>query len=354
MSKVELEGSQINILLNLAFLEGKSSFTIRSPVLDIDLFEIELKRRTWTCESCLDEDEFHQKVEEAKSRAPESVRNEIPGYDALAKAIISTGVFDAEEFGEDFMHAIGKMKGNPGKYSVCIDTNVLYNRFVTSILDPYLKENLAYYPKFVISNLMKNEIEEKMNRRYNKKETEQLAELGGDIYHELENQYKLESRKAKLAHSELHHMENEVRPEAHGEEKFLKDNEQRDLRILREYEESGESTGKRPLVFGFEASFKHKEEDKELEFIHLDHPENLLDVKVGHQGAHKIIRYISQLYGVIQLKGLGCRALGMWEDMDEIDFERGRIRFVFEESSSLYEELDSCAGLSTAIREAMS
>ncbi len=353
MSKIELEDTQINILLNLAFLKGKGSLTIRSPVLDIDLFEIELKRRNWNCVPCTDEDDLNRSVRKVKRRTPANIRKEIPGYDALAKAMIATGAFDAEDFGEKFIHAMARMKGNQGTYSVCVDTNVLYNRFVSSVLDPYIQENLAYYPKFVVSNLMESEIEEKMNYRYTRKETKQLADPGGEIYDDFKDQYKLESRKAKLAHSELHRVENEVRPEEYGEEEFLDDNEKRDFRILREYEESKEKTGKKPLVFSFEKSFKYKAENKKVDFVLLEYPEDLLDVKLGHEMIYKLIRYITQLFGVVQLKGLGCRALGIWEGMDEIDFEKGRIRFVFEENSSLYEELNRCSELSTAIRETM-
>jgi len=353
LSKVELEDTQINLLLNLAFLKGKRSFKIRSPLINTDLFEVTLNRRAWSCRSCIEEEELHQNVGEVKSKLPKKVGEEIPGYDAIAKVIISSGTFDAEDFGDDFANAVRLMKGKPGKYFVCLDTNVLYNRFVSSVFDPYLQENLEYYPKFMISNLMRNEIEKKMNHRYNEKEVEHLVDIGGEICEELKNQYTLGSRKAKFAHSELHWIETEVRPGEYGEEKFLEDNEMRDIRILREYEEAGKKIGKRPLVFGFENSFKYKAEDKELEYIHLKYPENVLDIEVGHEDLYRLIRYLTQLYGVIQLKGLGCRALGVWENMDEIDYESGRIKFVFEGKTSLYEELSRCEELSTAIREAM-
>ena len=352
MSRVELEDSQINILLNLAYLNGKEDITISSPLLNTDLFRIKLSRRDWNCKPSINRDRFRDRVDRVRRRVPEYLEDEIPGYDSLRNVIVSTGAFEAWEFGEDYLSGINKIKSNIGGYTICPDTNVLYNRFVSSTIHPHIvKDGFVHPPEFVISNMVEDEIRKKMNKRYGKKEIEDLVELGGPVYEELYQQYKLKSRKAKLALSELNFIDNELRMIYHGDEEFIDDNEERDSRIIKEYEDSFKETKKKPMIFSFEYSFKDKCQNHH--FIFLRYPENLFSVNIGHNRLYKLIRYLSQVFGVIQLKGLGCKILGVWNGMNEIDLEKGKVTLIFDDESFIVDDLRECVEISTAVHENM-
>ncbi|MFW6195980.1 MAG: hypothetical protein ACOC5D_01465, partial [Thermoplasmatota archaeon] len=146
MSEIELVDSQINILLNMCYLEGKREFSVYSPMLGTDLFDIKLKRREWTCKPSHSRERFKDKIESARKKAPAYLEDEIPGYDSLRNVILAAGAFEDWEFGDDFLHILSRLKGNIGKYSICLDTNVLYNRFASSVLSPEFDERGFTHP----------------------------------------------------------------------------------------------------------------------------------------------------------------------------------------------------------------
>ncbi|MFW6305644.1 MAG: hypothetical protein ACOC1V_07690, partial [Candidatus Saliniplasma sp.] len=221
---------------------------------------------------------------------------------------------------------------------------------VSSTIYPHV-DGSFHPPEFVISNMVEGEIRNKMNKRYGKKDIEDLVELGGPVYEELDRQYKLKSRKAKLALSELNFIDDQLRLIYHGDEEFIDDNEERDTRIIKEYEDSFEETKKKPMIFSFEYSFKNR--CQRYPFIFLRYPENMFSVNIGHNRLYKLIRYLTQVYGVIQLKGLGCKILGVWKGMNEIDLEKGRVTSIFADDSSIVDELRDCVEISTAVHESM-
>ena len=140
MSKIDLLDSQINILLNLCYLKDKRNFSVHSPLLDTDIFDIELQRSNWICEPATDLETFKNNVEEARSKLPNHLMDEIPGTDPLRTVLIASGAFDLEHFGEDLLHTIRRLKGNIGNFTLCFDTNVLYKSFVSSTLTAALEE----------------------------------------------------------------------------------------------------------------------------------------------------------------------------------------------------------------------
>jgi len=352
MSRIELEDSQINILLNLAYLNGKREFTINSPLLKTELFRIELNRREWICEPSIDRDRIRDRVEKAKRKLPTYLHDEIPGFDSLRNVMVATGAFDGWEFGTEYLSGIKKIKGHIGGHTICVDTNVLYNRFVSSTMYPHiLEEGLPHPPEFVMSNMVEGEVRKKMNKRYDKKDIEKLVELGGPAYQGLDRQYRLKSRRAKLALSELNFIDNQLRMIYHGDEEFIDDNEERDIRIVKEYEDSYNETRKKPLIFGFEYSFKNK--CSNVPFVFLRYPKDLFDVKIDHNRLSRLILYMAQVYGVIQLKGLGCQFLGVWKGMTDSDFEKGRVTALFDDGSGMVDELRDCVDISTAVKQSM-
>lgn len=352
MSRIELEDTQINILLNLAYLNGKREFTINSPLLKAELFRVELNRRGWTCTPSVDRDRIRDLEEKAKRKLPTYLHDEIPGFDSLRNVMVATGAFDGWEFGEEYLSGIKKIKAQIDKNTICVDTNVLYNRFVSSTMYPHmLEENLRHPPEFVVSRMVEGEVRNKMNRRYDKKDMEYLADLGGPVYRELKGQYRLISRRAKLALSELEHMNNEYRMISHGNEEFVDDNDERDKLIIREYEDSYNETRKRPLIFGFEYSFKSK--CTNVPFVFLRYPKDLFDVKIDHNHLYKLLLYTAQVYGVIQLKGLGCQFLGVWGGVTDSDFEKGRVTALFDDQTNFVHDLRDCVEISTAVNNRM-
>lgn len=306
---IELVDEQLNILLNTMHLDGERRFSVRSPILDADLFDVELGRREWKCVPSHDKDEFKDVVAAAKGEVDAAVVDEIPGYDALRNVVVASGASDDWQFGSDLLHALKKIQGNPGKYSICLDTNVLYNRFVSSVLCDKLGRDV----EIVLSNMVVEEVREKANERYDR----------GWFDEGLEGQYTLDSREAKIAMSELDFIDEEMRTVHHGDEDFVYDNEVRDMRIVEEYEDSVESVGKKAMLFGFEKDFVDKVDDYDVDFVALEYPSDVFGVEVGCDGLSGLLRYCAQVFGVVEVGG--NRVCGVWDGMTDEEFKEGKV-----------------------------
>jgi len=353
LSKIDLIDSQINILLNLWYLKDKRNFSVHSPLLDTDIFDVELKRSNWTCEPATDLETFKNKVEEARSKVPDHLRDEIPGTDSLRTVVIAAGAFELDYFGDEFLHAIKRLKGNIGKYALCFDTNVLYKGFVSSTLTTALEEEgLSESAEVILSNMVSNEIREKYNQRYKKKEVDKLAEIGGDKFQDFDEQYKLISRKAKIAHREMNHIDRKMTSIFHGDEDYIDDNEERDLCIIKEYEDSRSETKKKPLLIGFEKDFPEKVEDFDIDFVLLEQPDPS-QASINHRNLFRLLRYTAQVFGYIRLKGAGVGLQGIWKGMHDDEFNTGRVKATFDEHGDVSKELQKAVKVSSAVRKAI-
>jgi len=353
LSKIELVDSQINILLNLCYLKEKRDFSVYSPLLDTDIFDVELNRSKWNCETATDLETFKSKVEEGRNKLPNHLMDEIPGTDSLRTVLIAAGAFDLEHFGEDILHTIRKMKGNIGKYSLCFDTNVLYKRFISSTLTTALEEEgLSESMEMILSNMVSSEVRKKYNRRYKEEEIDELAEVGGENFKELDEQYKLVSRKAKLAHAEMDHIDRKMTSIFHGDEDYAKNSEERDLRIIKEYEDSKRETKKKPILLGFEKDFPEKVEDFDVDFVLLEQPDPS-QAGIDHQNLYLLLRYTAQVFGYVKLRGLGCGIHGIWKGMHDDEFNNGKVKVTFDEHGDVSKELQDAVNVSSAVRKAM-
>ncbi len=353
MSKIDLLDSQINILLNLCYLKDKRNFSVHSPLLDTDIFDIELQRSNWICEPATDLETFKNNVEEARSKLPNHLMDEIPGTDPLRTVLIASGAFDLEHFGEDLLHTIRRLKGNIGNFTLCFDTNVLYKSFVSSTLTAALEEEgLSGNMEMILSNMVSNEVREKYNQRYKKEEVDKLAEVGGKKFQDFNEQYKLVSRKAKLAHAEMDYIDRKMTSIFHGDEDYVDDSEVRDLRIIKEYEDSKGETKKKPILLGFEKDFPEKIEDFDVDFVLLEQPDPS-QANINHQNLYLLLRYTAQIFGYVKLKGAGCGLQGIWPSMQDDEFGRGKVKARFDKNSEIDKAIKEAVKVSSSVREVM-
>ncbi len=352
MSEIELTDTQLNAFLNLCYLKGKRNFSLYSPLLDLDLFEIELRREEWSCVPSFTREELRDKIVETRNQVPSHLKDDVPGYDDLRNAMIASGAFGPAEFGDEVANVMKRLKGKTGKYAICLDTNALYNRFVSSVLYPaFEEEDFTHMPEVILSHLVVDEVRNKANRRYG--DVEDLVRVGGGALRDLEGEYKLASRQAKIALTELDFIDEEMRTLYHGDEEFVDDNEERDVRIIKEYEDSREETGKKPLLLGFERDFGRKVMDYDVHFVPLDYPVGLYDAEIGHENLYLLLRYASQVYGSLELRGVDCRLLGVWDGIHDSEFEEGKVKIVFEDEDDLFGELEEEVEISDRLRNSV-
>lgn len=352
MYEIILKDGQINDFLNLAYLEGRISFTVENPFLDMDLLKIMLKREGWTAKLDLDVDEYREKRGEYRNKGFKVAYKEIPQIINLKSIMIMSGVYGPEDF-EDQLEKIKRLLfSSPPNFSVVLDTNVLYNRFISSIFTELLDENekAKHRLKWKLSSLVRKEINRSYNKKYSNNEIQEMKLYGGDVFGNLYNQPFLRNRLSKFASSELRYVVNDLGADVIENNEWVDEKEKRDAFIVEDYETGVSSDNRVPVLLTFDRDIKSTADNYNIKCLPFEYPD-FEEKTIDHHKIADFLTYLIQLNGVIKFNGLGCHALGVWNGMGSDDFYQKKIKLVFENESDLTEKLEDIINVSSKLRK---
>lgn len=351
MYEVVLEEGQLNGLLNLAHLEGKISFSVRSPFLDMDLLEVMLKRDGWKAKLNFDEDEYKEKKNEYKDKGFGIVYKEIPQIISLKSVMIMSGVYEPRDFKDELDKIKRLLFSSPSNFSLVLDTNVLYNGFISSIFMDVLDENerAKHLVKWKMSDLVRKELNRSYNKKYSNREIQEMKLFGDDICGNLYNQPFLRNRLSKFASSEMRYVINDLGADIIENNEWVDEKEKRDALIVEDYEKGVSSDNRVPILLTFDRDIKSTADNYNIKCLPFEYPD-FKNIEIDHHKISGFVTYLIQLNGVLEFNGLGCHALGVWKGMGSDDFYQSKIKLVFESKSRLSEKLDKVLEISSDLR----
>ncbi|PTD94888.1 hypothetical protein C9439_00155 [archaeon SCG-AAA382B04] len=349
MSKIELEKKQINELLNLASVRDVKEIWLEYPLLKTRLFKISLENGSWSCEQIISREKYRQRRQ--KHDFGDIKEREIPLFHDIIGALVAAGAFEPKEYGKELKNALKTISGNPNSFSLAFDTNILYKRFISSTLHPLLQKNphALKDAKWLLSNLVRKETNRKVGRKYRQEEIKAFKERV-NCFGLLNNSPKLKSRRSKLASTELNYLQNRLGIDLVGDKNWSDDKEDRDTLIIEEYHNP--PSERKPIFFTFDHDLKTKAENYGLITANLNTPRPK-DLEIGQEKIHKLIRYLSQLFGVIHLKGLDVDILGVWTGMEPNSYQNGKITCLIDNNNDLTNKLEKTAVLSNKLKSLM-
>ncbi|MFW5953621.1 MAG: hypothetical protein ACOCSJ_05600, partial [Candidatus Natronoplasma sp.] len=150
----------------------------------------------------------------------------------------------------------------------------------------------------------------------------------------------------------MDHIDRKMQSIFHGEEDYADDSEERDLRIIKEYEDSKKETKKKPILLGFEKDFPEKVKDFDVDFVLLEQPDPS-QATINHQNLYLLLRYTAQIFGYVKLRGLGCELQGIWPNMQDDEFVSGKVKASFKKPSDFNKAIKEAVKVSSSIREVM-
>nr|MDO8080267.1 hypothetical protein [Candidatus Freyarchaeota archaeon] len=322
MTEFVIKLENLFLLLNGLYLNGAHRFSVRSLLLNRDLFHVELSnfRRVSKVSKLIPEDIYHQ----LRNRCGEVI-GEIPGYDEYQDIFLASGVHKPDNWDQTREEIVEKLSWDSLKSNkrvfVSFDTNALRRRYYTLISNFIKSENTdrekdkQLKASFVISKGVKAELEH-FDNKYGESDislmfrtlNEKGFSVNREILAQFFNQLKLKDRLCIQGYVEYLKMSNLPNCEEVEGEKT-------DIKILDSLEEFRKKKDVELLVFGQDYSFNLRAIGRKLNLGELKRPINTPEsVEVGWEQIAQLLYTAAITCGAIGIDGGAIKAkiFGIW------------------------------------------
>lgn len=332
------------VLLNELNAVGKSSFHVKYPFYDANLFDFHLDFK-------ITNPVEREGMEELRSEhMPDSefLLNDLPGYNELENTFLSCGLIDYsnwEEFRkwmEDLVSDSKDPRRMPGSLCFAIDTNILYNKLFSDYLP---SKELGFDLKdmdIVVSDVVREEISSRIRYKYRSTNLRKMRRVfhNSHLLDEFLNRNMLSTRKAKLAQQELDTLTRELSaPRVEGGS-LSEDKEARDLEIVKSYRVFSQRCGMNVALITTDQNMADHAKNAGLMYHTLVYPsETYKGGDVDPWACLELFHDLAVKFGVLVLTGTGVILFGEWRGKTSQDYTQERLKLVIDEGASVHDEL---------------
>jgi hypothetical protein len=332
------------VLFNELHSQEKSSFAVKYPFYDVNLFDFSL--------------DFHirnvikkEKLQTIRSEhMPDSnfLISDLPAYRDLESTFLSCGAIDYANWDEfrTWLQRLMEDSGDPrrmaGTLCFAIDTNILYNRFFTGTLPAKDVGFDAEDFEIVISDLVRSELSNRIKYKYR---SGNLAKMRDSFKNrkyldEFANRNMLMTRKAKLAQHELDYFTRELSAHATDQANAPKDKEQTDIEIVKSYKVFGQQCGMNIALITMDQNMADHAKNHGIKYHTLVYPdEEYRGGAISPWCTLQMFHDLAVKFGVLVLGGSGVVMFGEWRGKSSQDYTEGKIKIAVEENSSIHDSL---------------
>ncbi len=332
------------VLFNELHFQGKSSFAVKYPFYDVNLFDFSLDFRIRN----VIRKEKMQTIRSEHMPDSKFLISDLPAYGDLESTFLSCGAQDYanwDEFSKWLSDLVGGSKDPrrmAGTLCFAIDTNILYNRFFTGTVPAKDTGFSAEDVEIVISDLVRTEISNRIKYKYR---SGNLVKMRNSFKNrkyldEFVNRNMLMTRKAKLAQQELDYFTRELSAHAADQTAIPHDKEQMDIEIVKSYKLFGQQCGMNVALITMDQNMADHAKNHALMYHTLVYP------KTEYRGGPispwctlQMFHDLAVKFGVLVLGGTGVVMFGEWRGKTSQDYTDGKVKLVIDENSSIHDRL---------------
>ncbi len=332
------------VLFNELYSRRKDSFHVKYPFYDINLFDFQSDFRIANVVG-------KERLQEIRSEhIPENsfLRDDLPGYQELESSFLSCGLLDYDNWDEfkKWMSDLVADSKDPrrmvGSLSFAIDTSVLYNKLFSAYLPVKdLGFNLDEID-VVISDVVRGEVSSRIKYKYRSSDLQDLKQVFRNrrFLDEFANRNMLGTRKAKLAQKELDTFTRELSaPRVAGGE-VPKDNEERDIEIVRTYKVFSQKCGMNIALITMDQNMADHAKNGRVMYHTLVYPrEAYKGGPIPPWSCLQLFHDLAVKFGVLVLSGIGVVVFGEWRGKTSQDYTKEKLKLLIDENSVIHNEL---------------
>ncbi len=327
---------EIFIILNENYLSRKFEIDIRYPLYNISLFTLNTKNfRVYDIVEKSKIDGIRRKI-----KADEFIKRDLPRYEDIVDAFISSGALDFENqdsIDEEFKLLKKAMQDKTVYIKplfIGIDTNIAYYR----IISRRLKDSF----KYAVSQIVVDEIDARIHTKYSGKMLRSFENLANNsIISEFANASSKEARKAKNAMNEINYMFDTLDSFRTGESTTTMDKEARDREIALQYHNFAKEVEAEVVILTADKDMSFHAQAQGISSIYFKLPHKVWDLNIDPMRIPYLLYDLAVNFGVIQLND--TIILSEWRGKEVEDYLKENLK-IYNVNKELAKDISLCRG----------
>jgi len=324
--ELTLSIAELTAVLNDLYHQGYPCFSLRYPLLDLDLATFDLDAAD-TVVRLTDRAEYQRRFEDLRSWFQEhderyAIR-EIPDYTAYKTSLLQAGLIGYQNLDKVKTELLGTLtrnvlKGHPAAF-VALDTNILRDRFFSTFVAQ--EAELKRKPlSFALTDIIRDELA--FTYKYNERDLSGLLSHPNLTHHrhlveQFWNQNKLKDRLQRLGHLEFIKIQSSMNFHLCGPTQGMDPAASADMRIIQSYQNFA-TTYRHVLLLSRDFDFIAISEGRPgIEPLMAELPRDVLPRgTIGWESLGELIYIWAVVFGCVELVAADNRVLrffGLWK-----------------------------------------
>ncbi|MGQ9587779.1 MAG: hypothetical protein ACUVT7_05290 [Thermoplasmata archaeon] len=355
MKELVVSRRELQILTNAIYRSDKRYVHISYPFYDLELFILDIEKPELT--NIVRPDAFDW-IRSSRKPLDRSVSaDELPSYTDLRNCLLSSGFLDYKNEPEitkkllDLRDEARDPNKRPRPLFVALDTNILYNRFLSRHL-PLIDESSgrsldATDFRYVLSEIVQMEIDTKITHKYSREEVQGLASVMAhpELLKEFSNASGRRERIAKLAFNEMNFLLSELRA-LRIKGTPTKGKERNDIEIAQSYKQWARAGDYDVFLLTADEDMVNHARTSELMTLQLELPFSVPEhARIDPWKVSDLIYDLAVVFGAISLDSENILVLGEWGGKGSSDFmqEHVKLRFANDDKHpAISKQLEIC------------
>jgi len=345
----------LQVLTNAIYRSDKRYVHISYPFYDLELFTLDIEKPELS--NIVRPDAFDWTRSSRKPLDRSVSADELPSYTDLRNCLLSSGFLDYRNEPEitkkllDLRDEARDPNKRPRPLFVALDTNILYNRFLSRHL-PLIDESSgrsldATDFRYVLSEIVQMEIDTKITHKYSREEVQGLASVMAhpELLKEFSNASGRRERTAKLAFNEMNFLLGELRA-LRIKGTPTKGKERNDIEIAQSYKQWARAGDYDVFLLTADEDMVNHARTSELMTLQLELPFLVPEhARINPWKMSDLIYDLAVVFGAISLDSEDILVFGEWAGKGSSDFmhEHVKVRFANGENyPAVSKQLDIC------------
>jgi hypothetical protein len=355
VKELVLSRKELQILTNAINRGDRRYIHVSYPFYGIELFTLDIEKPELT--NIVRPDKFDWTRTEKKPLNRSFNPDELPSFSDLRNCLLSSGFIDHKNEREitqkllDLKEEARDPNKRPRPVFVAVDTNILYDRFLSRHLpmtdDATGRTVEATDFRYVLSEIVQQEIDSKITHKYSREELQGLASVVDhqELLKEFSNASGRRERIAKLAFNEMSYLMTELRA-LRIKGTPTRGKEFNDIEIAQSYKNWARSGDYDVFLLTADEDMINHARTSELMTLQLELPFAVPDhARIDPWRMSDLLYDLAVVFGVVSLDNENILIFGEWGGKSSSDYlaENVKVRFVDEEKfPSVAMQADLC------------
>jgi hypothetical protein len=346
---LEFSRRELQVLTNAIYRGDTRYLHISYPFYDLELFTLDIKKPELT--KIVRPDAFDWSRTQVKPIDRSFSADELPSYIDLRNCLLSSGFLDYKNEAAIAKQLLSLREEardpnkRPRPLFVAVDTNILYNRFLSRHL-PLKDETTGTVVeardfRYVLSEIVQMEIDSKITHKYSRDELRGLAASvrHPELLREFNNASGRRERIAKLAFNEMNFLMSELRA-LRIKGSAAKGKERNDIEIAQSYKGWARSGDYDVFLLTADEDMVNHAITSELMTLQLEIPYSVPEhAGIDPWKVSDLLYDLAITFGAISLANEDVVLFGEWGGKSSSDYLRENVRVRFR-SQEAYPELE--------------